>query len=505
MSELPPHVRPPTRDEVRSLAARQHLHPSEDELDDLTDAVDGTMAVFEALEQLAGARPPQRHPTREVFGPPDAQTDPHNAFVVACAVQGADGDGSLAGLELGIKDNVAVAGLPMTCGSPLLEDYVSASDATVTTRLLDAGATIVGKLNMEHFAISASGEQSLGGPVRNPRNPEYLAGGSSSGAGAAVAAGDVDAAIGTDTGGSIRIPAAWCGVVGLKPTYGLVPFTGIVGMAPTMDHCGPLAGDVETCARVLDAVAGDDPLNPRARSLQPPEAVDALDDDPSTLSVGLLSEGFGHVDGDERVDETVREALAAFGSAGATVDEVSVPWHTDGPTVHKGIVIEGLAALWRANGLRYFSRNHHDVQLVRALGKARRVGADALPPALKANLVAGEHLDRTTHGRYYATALNLARDLTAAYDVALESVDVLALPTSPLLPHAVEDDLPRGEIIVRGRNMIANTTPFNVTGHPALSVPCGTVDGLPVGVMLVGRQGDDATVIRAGYAFEQAT
>jgi amidase len=501
MPDAGQQLRRPTREEIRDLAAEQFLTLTDEELDEFEAVLDGTMAFYERLEQYDDPRHGETYDDRTIGPRPDETEDPLNAVISFCGIEGEE-DGPLAGYDVGLKDNVAVAGLPMTCGSRVLDDHVASWDATVVRRLLDAGADVTAKLNMEPFAISASGEQSLGGAVRNPHDDRHLAGGSSSGAGAAVASGIVDVAIGTDSGGSIRIPADWTGCVGLKPTHGLVPETGVVGMCPTMDHVGPIARSAEDCALALDAIAGDDPRDPRGRDLETDQYVGSLATDCSDLTVGVLQEGFGVDASDERVDETVRAGAEAFEATGASVTEVSIPWHADAPDVHKGIVIESLTAFWETESVGRFTRRQYDVELAAALGKARRAMADDLPPALRVNLVAGSYLTERYHGRYHAKAQNLAHELAAAYDEALESVDLLALPTTPILPLEHETDLTSADLIRRGRMMLDNTTPFDVTGHPAASIPCGTVDGLPVGMQVVGPEFSEATILRAAHAYE---
>jgi amidase len=240
MSEQPPNVQPPTPEEIREKAAAHHIDLTDEEVEDFAAIVPGVLAGYERLDELVDPRPRIEHTDRDPGYKPGPEEDPLNAFVTKCRVSGAD-DGPLAGYEVGIKDNVAVAGVEMTLGSKLFEGYVPSTDATIVTRLLDAGATITGKLNMEDMAFSGSGELSATGPVLNPRDENHIAGGSSSGSAAAVASGAVDVAIGGDQGGSIRIPASWSGIVGHKPTHSLVPYTGIVGLGRSFDHAGPMA------------------------------------------------------------------------------------------------------------------------------------------------------------------------------------------------------------------------------------------------------------------------
>lgn len=502
MTEIPPNVQPPTPEEIREMAAAHHMELSDEEVADFAAAIEGTLEGYERLDELPSPTRERRYTDRDPGYRPDDEEDPLNAFVRKCRVEGAE-DGPLAGVEVGLKDSVALAGVEMTCGSKLLEGYVPDRDATIVTRLLDAGATITGKLNMEDMAFSGSGELSATGPVLNPRSEDHIAGGSSSGSIAAVVAGDVDVAIGGDQGGSIRIPAAWSGGVGHKPTHTLVPYTGVAGLGFSFDHVGPMTTNVEDCARILDVVAGKDPDDPRQGVVETDDYQAALGADPAELTVAVLQEGFGHEASEEGVDETVRAALDDFEAAGATVEEVSVPMHLDGLPIWNGVAIEETTATIRDEGIGKYGEGYYDERFAEVFGRARRAAADDYLTTLKLTLVLGEYLSRRYRGRYYAKAQNLARELRDRYDEALADADVLAMPTTPQTAHERRDDLERLEVIERALSMLPNTAPFDVTGHPAISVPAGEHDGLPVGLMFVGERFDDATVLQAGDAFER--
>ncbi len=492
---------PPTADELERYAAVHHIDLSEAEREEFAAVAPGLVGAYERLEELSPSEPTVPVDTDRTSSVPNDEDDPLNAFVRCCSVSGA-GAGQLEGYDIGLKDSVSLAGIEMTCGSDVFSGYVPSTDATVVTRMLEAGATIVGKLNMENMAFSGSGEMSAHGPVANPRDTEYLAGGASSGSAAAVVNGDVDVAIGTDQAGSVRIPASWSGCVGHKPTYGLVPYTGIVGLGRSFDHAGPLARSVEDCARTLEAIAGADGLDPRQGAAPTEPNTEALDADPADLTIGVLKEGFGHDESEAGVDETVDAALDAFADAGADCHEVSVPMHRDGLAIWNGIATEETAATIAGEGMGHFGNGYYDTELMAAFGRARRERADEFPPTVKLVATLGEYLAEEYHGHYYAKAQNLSRDLATAYDEALTDVDVLAMPTTPQTAHERFEDPSRLDIIERAVNMLANTSPFDVTGHPAISIPAGTSDGLPVGLMFVGEPFDDATVLRAGHAFE---
>lgn len=502
MTESPPNVRPPTDDEIRELAAEHHITLSDDEVADFAAIIEGMLGGYERIDELQAPKPEVEYHERDPGYKPGPDEDPLNAFVTKCEVRGAD-DGPLAGYEVGLKDSISVAGVEMTLGSKLFEGYVPSTDATVVTRLLDAGATITGKLNMEDMALSGSGELSATGPVLNPRDPDYIAGGSSSGSAAAVATGDVDVAIGGDQGGSVRIPASWSGIVGHKPTHSLVPYTGIAGLGRSFDHAGPMCSTVEDCARVLEVVAGEDGLDPRQGHVPTQDYAGALGVDPETVTVGVLEEGFGHEQSEAGVDETVREALDAFEAAGAEVVEVSVPMHRDGMTIWNAIGLEAITATVDAEGLGHYGSGFYDTQFADAFGRARRAQADDYVTTMKLTLIAGQYLADEYRGHYHAKAQNLSRQLADAYDAVLEDVDVLAMPTTPQTAHELDRSISRVEAIDRALDMLPNTAPFDNTGHPAISVPAGTADGLPVGVMFVGDSFDDATVLQSAHAFEE--
>jgi amidase len=410
----------------------------------------------------------------------------------------------LAGKRLGVKDNVAIAGVPLTCGSRFFADYVPDRDATVVSRILEAGGEIVAVLNMENLALTARGDHSAFGPVVNPHDPARVAGGSSGGSAAALFYDDVDVTIGGDQGGSIRIPASWCGIVGLKPTYGLVPYTGIVGVEPTIDHAGPMGRTVADVALLLDVIAGYDPNDPRQRWIPGlPTYREARATRLDGMRIGVVREAFGLAVSDPAVDETVHAAGRALDELGATVREVSVPLHAIAGMTLVPIMIEGAARWLDGNHAGHGLHGHHDVALLRAVAASRRARAAELPPNFRVMLVAAQLLQEQYGGEVYARAQNRRPELVAAYDRVLAEADVLVMPTTPMtapLAGAAHDAL---GLITGSSDAILNTAPFDVTGHPALSVPCGTAAGLPVGMMIVGRRFDEPTVLRVASAYEQ--
>jgi amidase len=394
----------------------------------------------------------------------------------------------------------------MLNGSPIMEGYVPREDATVVTRLLDAGAEIVGKTAVPAFCFDGGGLTGYPDPQpTNPHDGAYLCGSSSNGSAAVLVTGQADLALGGDQGGSIRLPASWSGCVGHKPTFGLVPYTGIFPIELTIDHVGPMARSVADCAAALEVLAGEDGLDPRQIGVQVTPYLEGLDRGPDGLRVGLLREGFEREGMSEAdVDAAVRDAAEALASAGATVEEVSVPLHADGLIIWNAVAMEGateLMVLGDAFGTNH--KGHYTTDLVDFYGRARRMRAQDYSVTVKLTMLLGRYLSERYNHHYYAKGQNLGRRLRAAYGEALERVDVLALPTTPMKAMRIP---PAGasiaDVLTAALSNIANTAPFDVTGNPALSVPCAFADGLPVGLMLVGRPWDDATVLRAGHAYE---
>jgi amidase len=496
-------VQLPTLEQLRDIARSYQLHLSDADLDAFRALMPGPLASYQRLDELTEPALPVRYPRTSGYRPAPAD-NPLNAWYWRCSIKGA-ASGPLAGKRVAIKDNVCVAGVPMMNGSSTLEGYTPEVDATIVTRILDAGGEIVGKAVCEDLCFSGSSFTSKTGPVRNPHDPTRSAGGSSSGSAALVAAGECDMAIGGDQGGSIRIPSSWCGTYGLKPSYGLVPYTGVFPIELTLDHTGPIAATVSDVALLLEAIAGPDGLDPRQREVQVTPYTPALSGNVQGLRIGVVEEGFGWPNSEKDVDDAVRDAAQRLASLGAQVSTISIPLHRDGMHIWNAIAIEGATMLMvRGNSMGTNWKGQYGVSLLDAYARGRLTRADDLSETVKLVVLLGQYLQDSYHGRYYAKAQNLARTLVQAYDEALKTVDLLLMPTLPLkatpLP-GPSATLP--ERIMRALEMIANTCPFDVTGHPAMNVPCALSSGLPVGMMLVGRRWDEATVLRAAHAFEQ--
>jgi amidase len=446
--------------------------------------------------EVAYKRTPGRAPTRE--------EDPHNAWYVKTEIEGAAA-GSLKGKRVAIKDNIMVAGVPMMNGSSLLEGYVPEIDATVVTRILDAGGTIVGKTHCENFCISGGSHTGAKGPVHNPYRMGYSAGGSSSGSGVVVATGQADMALGGDQGGSIRMPSAWCGLYGMKPTHGLVPYTGIMPIEIMIDHVGPITASVPDNALLLEVVAGADGYDPRQYGPRVHNYRQEMQGGVSGMRIALVKEGFERPESEQAVDDKVRNAARRFQSLGATVEEISIPMHLVAPNIWTPIAVGGITETMMFGDGYGLSRRDLYVESLSSKLHGWQLRSDELSESTKVITVLGVYIRQQFGPRFYGKAMNLTRMLIAAYDSVLADFDLLMMPTLPMAPTPLpEEDCPRDLYLKRAFEMTNNTSPFDISHHPAMNVPCGLVDGLPVGLMLVGRHFDEARIYRVALAFEQA-
>ncbi|XP_078678546.1 amidase-like isoform X2 [Branchiostoma floridae x Branchiostoma belcheri] len=501
-----PAVRTPSVQQLSRAAAKLNLQLDEEELQQFRDVMQGTVASYQRVDQLVEPVPPVKWP-RIPGWRPEPEENPHNAWYWRTEITGAP-SGKLQGKTVAIKDNVAVAGVPMIDGSRVLEGYVPEFDATIISRILDAGGVIKGKAVCEDMCKSPSSFTAATGPVENAHMAGRSSGGSSSGSAALLALGEVDLAIGGDQGGSIRIPAAWSGVVGLKPTYGLVPYTGCVSVETTLDHVGPMARTVEDVAVMLEVLAGyDDGLDPRQTpNVSAQNYSSQLTGDVSGIRIGLLKEGFGLMASEADVDDMVRDAAhRLMTSAGAIVEEVSVPMHHDGGHLWNTVAIEGtLETMVKGHGVGVGWKGFYPTSMLEALVRGFKSRASDTSHTLKHLMLFGEYMRETYGGRYYAKGQNLSRVLTQAYNSALQKYDVLVLPTVPFkAPEIPKQDVSIKEFCQPGFKVVANTCPFNLTGHPALSINAGFSQGLPVGMMIVGRHFDDVTVLKVAHAYER--
>ncbi len=498
-------VRKPTHTELGDIAEKYNLHLTDDDLGAFQELIATMLPAYAELERLPEPRPAVTYARSPGYRPPPGD-NPLNAWYWRCSIQGA-ASGKLSGKRIAIKDNVCVAGVPLMNGSLLMEGYVPELDATVVTRILDAGGTITGKAACEDLCLSGGSHTSRYGPIRNPHDREYAAGGSSGGSAALVVASEVDMAIGGDQGGSIRMPSSWCGAVGHKPTYGLVPYTGAFPIELTLDHLGPIARTAADAALLLEVIAGSDGLDPR----QPPNVPtqpysQLLAEDLRGLRVGIVAEGFGWEGLSEPdVDEMVRQAAHHLAEAHAEVVEISIPLHRKGGDIWTLIAVEGVTQqLVKGKGMGTNWKGGYYTSLFTAYARGQQAHSQELPLTAKLFLLFGEYLQTQYHGRYYAKGQNLARTLREAYDAALANVDVLVMPTTTIKAARLPTgDISIAESFLRSSEMSSNVVQFDVTGHPATSVPCGMSEGRPVGMMLIGRHWEDATLLRVAHAFEQ--
>jgi aspartyl-tRNA(Asn)/glutamyl-tRNA(Gln) amidotransferase subunit A len=422
-----------------------------------------------------------------------------DAFITEASIEGAD-EGPLAGRTVAVKDNISTAGVATTCGSEMLADYVPPYDATVVERLKAAGATVVGKTNMDEFGMGTTTETSAFGPTKNPVDESRVPGGSSGGSAAAVAAGEADLALGSDTGGSIRCPAAFCGVVGIKPTYGLVSRYGLVAYANSLEQIGPLAPTVEEAAELLEVIAGPDDRDATTRAEGADAAyADAADGDVEGLSVGVPTE---LVEGaDDRVVETFEGALADLEARGAEIHEVSLPSVERAVQAYYVIATsEASSNLARFDGVRYGPATESEGNWNEAFASVREAG---FGDEVKRRILLGTYaLSAGYHDKYYAKAQDARAWVAQDFDEALSAADVLASPTMPVLPFELGESL---DDPLQMYLADANTVPVNLANLPAISVPAGRADGLPVGLQLIGPAFGERTIVRAASAVESAS
>ncbi len=495
-------IRRPDASDVQEAGRALGMDLAEEDAASFLGLMQGLFDAYDAVENMVEPMPEVSYP-RTPGARPGPDDNPFGAWAVKTVIKGAR-DGKLAGKTVAIKDNTCVAGVQMLNGSSVLEGYVPEIDATIVTRLLDAGAEIHGKAVCEYYCASGGSHTSASGPVENPVKPGHNAGGSSSGSAALVAAGHVDMATGGDQGGSIRIPASYSGIVGLKPTHGLVPYSGIFPVELTLDHAGPMTRTVADNALMLEVLAGPDGMDPRQSGAPSQPYTQALTRGISGMRIGVLKEGFGIPGAEPEVEARVKEAADRLAGEGADVEELSVALHSAGAAIWTPIVLEGATELMMHQNA--YGTNMKGVFLESLLdAHARwRDRADELSDTLKLGILTGHLMSRRHRGRFYGKAQNLNRLLTEAYSKALAGCDLLLLPTTPMAATPLPGPgASREDIIGRAFEMIPNTAPFCATGHPSISVPVGsTSDARPIGAMLTGRHLDEMTVYRGAAVLE---
>ncbi len=495
-------VQRPTHAQLKDIVIEFGMHMSDERIAEFLAIMNETIAAYDVVDAMPDYLPPVDYPRTSGYRP-SSEENPLNAWYVKTEIKGAP-RGPLAGKTIALKDNVCLAGVPMMNGASTLKGYTPDVDATIVNRILDAGGTIVGKAHCEYFCLSGGSHTNATGHVHNPHKMGYSAGGSSCGSAALVGGGEVDMAIGGDQGGSIRMPASYSGCYGMKPTHGLVPYTGIMPIENTIDHTGPMTQTVADNALLLEVIAGEDGLDPRQYAPVTDTYTAALNRGVRGLRIGVLKEGFGHPASEDDVDAKVRAAAQEFAELGATVDEVSIPLHLKGAAIWTPIAVEGLTnQMMKGNGFGTGWEGMYTTSLLdfHANWKSR---ADELSDTLKICMFIGEFFQKHHRGHYYAKSQNLARKLKAEYDAMLGVYDLLLMPTTPMKATPLPPpDASLALYCQRAFEMLPNTSPFDVSGHPGMNIPCGMSDGLPVGMMLVGKKYGEATVYQAAAAFER--
>ena len=405
----------------------------------------------------------------------------------------------LEGIPGAIKDNICTKGIKTTCASKILEHFVPPYDATVMTKIKAQNPVILGKLNMDEFAMGGSTENSAYHPTCNPWNTDCVPGGSSGGSAASVAAGTSIWALGSDTGGSIRQPASFCGVVGMKPTYGRVSRYGLVAYASSLDQIGPLARDVTDCANILNIICGHDEMDSTSSEAEVPDFTKALVEDVKGLKIGLPKEYF--VDGmDPEVEKTVRAAIEKYKELGAEIVDISLP-HTKYAISAYYLIAPAEAAtnLQRYDGVSYGERvEGEDLVAMMTNTRTEKFGEE-----VKRRIVIGNYaLSAGYYDAYYLKAMKVRTLVQQDYNKAFKKVDVIMAPTAPTPAFKI------GEMISDPLQMYlqdACTVPLNLAGLPGMSIPCGySSSGMPIGLQIIGKALDEETILRAAYTYEQS-
>ena len=409
--------------------------------------------------------------------------------------------GSLAGIPLAIKDNLCTQGVRTTCSSRMLEQFVPPYEATVTDRLWKAGGVLVGKTNLDEFAMGGSTETSAFGATLNPWNTAHVPGGSSGGSAAAVASGSCLASLGSDTGGSIRQPASFCGVVGLKPTYGRVSRWGLVAFASSLDQVGPFATSVADAAELLQVIAGPDPRDSTCLKADVPDYTAALDQPIKGLKVGIIRECFEAEGLDSEVKASVQASAALLESLGAELVDVSCPRFNDGIATYYVIApSEASANLARYDGVKYGFRAENAESLAAMTSSSRAEGFGA---EVQRRILIGTYaLSAGYVDAYYKKAQQVRTLIRRDFDAAFQQVDVLLTPTAPstAFKTGAHADNPLAMYLA---DLL--TIPVNLAGLPAISVPCGfSQSGLPIGVQLIGNVLEEARLLQVAHQYEQA-
>ncbi|RLS55335.1 MAG: Asp-tRNA(Asn)/Glu-tRNA(Gln) amidotransferase subunit GatA [Planctomycetota bacterium] len=462
----------------------------------LSGAVTSTALVQRCLNQIAA-----RDGQVKAF----LQIDADNALAQAAAIdarrQSGQSAGRFAGLPVGLKDNICVMGATATCGSRILENFISPYDSHVAERLKAEGAVLLGRTNLDEFAMGSSCENSAFAVTRNPWDLERAPGGSSGGSAAAVSAGMLPLSLGSDTGGSIRQPAALCGIVGMKPTYGRVSRYGLVAYASSLDQIGPFAGDVYGAALIMEAIAGHDRRDSTSVNLPVPSYTQTVDQPLAGLKIGVAREHF--VEGlDPAVEQSVRAAIEVYRSLGATIIEVSLPRSRYCVAVYYMVASsEASSNLSRFDGVHYGHRSENHGNLAEMYAASR---AEGFGDEVKRRIMLGTYaLSAGYYDAYYKKALQVRRLIREDFDAAFQSVDLILSPVTPSSAFKI------GELTSDPLAMYLQdiyTLSANLAGIPGLSIPCGySPSGLPIGLQLLGPHFSEDRLLRAARMYESVT
>ena len=495
--------------ELKKLNQEMGLGLSNAQLKLVAIACEGISSEYEFIAQLPES---ETSLVREHVAP---DSNPHNAWTYRCDLKETD-SGILSGLSFAIKDSINIAGIPISMGSELLNGWVPKSDATIVSRILAHGGNIIGKTTTENLCISGGSVTSWPAPVDNPAAPGFSAGGSSGGSAAVVANNEVDVALGADQGGSIRIPAAFCGVLGHKPTHGLVPYSGIASLMPGLDHVGPIARSAHELALTMDAIAGPDEDDPRQSALRGPApwpsgyqmCAPQVNLGVAGLRIGLLQEGFDATRNGEAAGfagsaaaaDLVFSHVQRLQELGAQVSTVSIPIHANAAKIYGPILIDGAYQSLSLIAGRNFAGFGKDESASLEISRRLALNPEKVSLITAIVLLAGRHLDQVDDGTVYAKASGQVGVLRQAYQNAFKEFDAIICPVTapaglPLKQSGLEENL-----LQETMTFYANTAATNLTGHPSTNVPVGFVDGLPVGAMITTNYWQDACAIRIAQA-----
>jgi len=472
-----------------------------------------TLSAGELVKQLSGGELTAKSCTESFLGRIKQHDQSLNSFIsnnesAIAAAESIDDRrlagkpvGPLAGLPVAVKDGICTAGIATTAGSKMLENFVPAFDATMVKQLIEADAVVIGKTNMDEFAMGSSTENSYFGVTKNPWSDQHVPGGSSGGSAACVAAGMAPVSIGSDTGGSIRQPAAFCGITGLKPTYGRVSRFGLIAFASSLDQIGPMAWSAEDCAIVMNVISGHDIRDSTSAKNEVPDFTAKLGDSLKGLRIGICKEHFGE-GMESEVESAVAESVKVLESLGAETVEISLP-HTPYAVATYYVIApcEASSNLARFDGVRYTHRAANAKDLTEMYCQSR---AEGFGEEVKKRIMLGTYtLSSGYYDAYYLKASKVRRMIKHDYDAAFENVDLILGPTTPTTAFKI------GE---HAQNALAMyladiyTVSANLAGVPAISIPCGlTSAGMPVGLQLQARSFDEATLLGAAHQFQQQT